>query len=277
MVSLNPNQSWAQNYDLKVSSLIETCDFIHKDEFSFAPILTLIQEHLKTKLEGDKECNGPMAQLNGQLIQLDAFFSAKISEKDKKLLSQDAQRQYLSDLMGEMATLDPSVPADAARISMLQSITDNVKAGLTTIGVETSLAALEDDKNKQQKISDYWEQVYNQSSVALASLNSMPDKCVDKIGGWKQLAPAVLNLASLSGPVVGGTVGSVVSVAFKVGSQLAVLMQNNKLKRAISEISRIQNQQIIACSYLALQSNACELKRAYKLMDNKKIYELLNQ
>jgi hypothetical protein len=277
MVSLNPNQSWSQNYDLKVSSLIETCDFIHKDEFSFAPILTLIQEHLKTKLEGDKECIGPMAQLNGQLIQLDAFFSAKISEKDKKLLSQDAQRQYLSDLMGEMATLDPSVPADAARISLLQSITDNVKAGLTTIGVESSLAALEDDKNKQQQISDYWEQVYNQSSVALASLNSMPDKCVDKIGGWKQLAPAVLNLASLSGPVVGGTIGSVVSVAFKVGSQLAVLMQNNKLKRAISEISRIQNQQIIACSYLALQSNACELKRAYKLMDNKKIYELLNQ
>ncbi len=277
MVSVNPNQSWAQNYDLKVSSLIETCDFIHKDEFSFRPILTLIQESLKTKLEGDKECSGPMAQLNSQLIDLDTLFSKSISEKDKKLLTQDAQRQYLSDLMGEVATLNPANPSDAARIVVLQTLMDTVKQGLTTVGVEASVASMEDNQNSQQTISSYWEKVYAQSSVALTSLNSMPDKCVDKIGGWKQLAPAVLNLASLAGPVVGGVAGSIVSVGFQVGSQLAVLLQNNKVKRAISEVSRIQNQQIIACSYLALQSNACELKRAFKLMDNKKIFEVLNQ
>ena len=90
IVSVNPNQSWAQNYDLKVSSLIETCDFIHKDEFSFRPILTLIQESLKTKLEGDKECSGPMAQLNSQLIDLDTLFSKSISEKDYTLSLHDA-------------------------------------------------------------------------------------------------------------------------------------------------------------------------------------------
>ena len=276
-VAINPQMSRAQNYELKVSSLIDSCDFIHKDEYSFRPVLNLIQEHLKTKLEGDKECTAPLSQLNNQLSELDSYFSKNLTENERKRLTQDAQKQYLTDLSAEMALLNPADPTDAARLQVLEALSDTVKSGLVTMGVEAQIASLENDQNKQATLNRYWEGVYGRSSSALAAMNALPDKCVDKLGGWKTMVPAVLNLASLAGPIVGGAAGTIVSAGFQVASQLSVLLQNNKVKRAITETTRIQNQQIIACSYLALQTNACELKRAKKLMDHRKIYDLINR
>ncbi len=271
-----PLASFAQNYELKISSLIESCDFIHKDEYSFRPILSLIQEELKTKLDGDKGCTAPLAQLNTHLSELDAFVGQKLSNKDKAQLTQDAQQQYLTDLTAELALLDQSHPADAARMVVIQGLMDQVKSGLVTLGVQAQVASIEDDNNKQATLNKYWEGVNNRTSSAIAAMNALPDNCVDKLGGWKTLVPAVLNLASIAGPIVGGATGSIVATGFQVGSQLAVLLQNNRVKHAITTTTRIQNQQIIACSYLALQTNACELQRAKKLMDHKKIYDLMN-
>jgi hypothetical protein len=268
----------AQNYELKVSSLIETCSFIHKDEFSFKPMLNLIQEHLKVKLEGDKECTAPLGQLKNQLFELDQFFAKEISEKDKKKLMEDAQKQYLVDLQTELMTLNPADPDEAFRISSLQGQMDAVRAGLTTMGVETSIAALEDRKFRDQKMQSYWKEAASHSSTAIGALNALPDRCVDKLGGWQQLVPVILDLASLAGPAIGGAAGPIVSLSLKAGSQLAVLLQNTRVKRAITATNRLNNQQIIACSYLALQSNACELKRAKIMLDDKdKIDELINQ
>ena len=276
-VTLVSGQSQAQNYELKVSSLIQSCDFIHRDEYSFKPVLNLIQEQLKTKLDGDKDCTAPLAQLSNQLSELDNYYAKDLSQKDKKQLTLDAQKQYLIDLNSELALLDPSIPTDAARIQMLASLMNTVKTGIVTLGVDVQIAGYEDEKNKQSTLNSYWEGVYSRSSNAIAAMNSLPDKCVNKLGGWKTMVPAVLNLASIAGPIVGGAYGSIVSAGFQVGSQLVILLQNNRVKRAISETTKIQNQQIIACSYLALQTNACELKRAKKLMDHKKIYDVINR
>lgn len=277
LIVVSSKDATAQNYELKVSSLIETCDFIHQDEYSFKPVLNMLQEQLKTKLEGDKKCSAPLSQLNNQLIELDSFFATSLTEQQKKQLTQDAQKQYLTDLQGEMALLNPAVEADAARIAVLSALMDTVKANLVTLGVEAQVAGFEDTRNKQIALSNYWEGAYNKSSAAIAAMNSVPDECIDRIGGWKAMVPAVLNLASMSGQLVGGSTGSIISAGFQVGAQLAVLLQNNRVKRAITATTRIQNHQIIACSYLALQTNACELKRAKKLMDHKKIYELVNR
>lgn len=277
LIFVSPKDATAQNYELKVSSLIETCDFIHQDEYSFKPVLNMLQEQLKTKLEGDKKCSAPLSQLNNQLIELDSFFATSLTERQKKQLTQDAQKQYLTDLQEEMALLNPAVEADAARIAVLSALMDAVRANLVTLGVEAQVAGYEDSKNKQIALSNYWEGAYNKSSAAIAAMNSVPDECIDRIGGWKAMVPAVLNLASMSGQLVGGSTGSIISAGFQVGAQLAVLLQNNRVKRAITATTRIQNHQIIACSYLALQTNACELKRAKKLMDHKKIYELVNR
>lgn len=277
LIVVSPTETHAQNYELKVSSLIETCDFIHQDEYSFKPILSMLQEQLKTKLEGDKKCSAPLSQLNNQLIELDSFFASNLTEQQKKQLTQDAQKQYLTDLQGELAILNPALPTDAARIAVLQSLMDTVKANLVTLGVEAQVASYEDQKNKQTALSNYWEGAYNKSSAAIAAMNSVPDECIDRIGGWKAMIPTVLNLASMSGQMVGGKTGSFISAGFQMGAQLAVLLQNNRVKKAITATTRIQNHQIIACSYLALQTNACELKRAKKLMDHKKIYELINR
>jgi hypothetical protein len=101
---------------------------------------------------------------------------------------------------------------------------------------------------------------------------------VDRLGGWKNMLPVAMKLASASGPLVGGVVGGVISAGFEAGSQVALLLRNNKVKRAISDTNRVQNAQILACTYSVLQTNACELRRAKKLMDDKvKIRELINQ
>lgn len=269
----------SQNYKLeRTSDLFEGCGFIHNDKYSFKDTLVLIQELLKTKFEGDKACSAPLAQLNSQLVELDNYFNRVITEKEKKEMYKQAQKDYLIELESELLLLNPSNPADAARAASLQSIIDSVKMGISTLGVESQLAGLEDERNKNLLLSQKWANIYANSAAAITTLNTLPDNCVDKMGGWKNMIPVVMKLASSAGPLVGGIAGGIVSAGFEAGGQVAILLRNNRIKRAISETNRVQNAQIIACTYSILQTNACELKRAKDLMDDKKkINDLINQ
>ena len=276
---IQPLRSHAQNYKLeKTSDLLDGCGYIHNDKYSFTDALALIQELLKTKLEGDNACSAPLAQLNSQLIQLDAYFNREITQAEKKELAKDAKKEYLLDLESELMLIDQTDPTQASRVASLQTLIDRVKQSVSTLGVESKLARMEDEKNNELQISQKWQNVYANSSAAIATLNSLPNNCVDKLGGWKNMIPVVMKLASSAGTLVGGTPGGIISAGFEAGGQMAILLRNNKVKRAISETNRVQNSQILACTYTLLQTNACELKRAKDLMDDKKkISDLINQ
>lgn len=274
-----PSLSYAQNYQLdKTSDLLGSCGYIHTDKYSFNDVLVLIQEQLKNKLEKDHACSAPLAQLNSQLIEMDTYFNRKITEAEKKELAKNANKDYLVELESEMMLLNPADPAQAARMETLQSLTDSVKQTSVTLGVEAQLAALEDKDKASTAIAQKWQNVYANSAAAVTTLNSLPSHCVDRLGGWKNMIPVVMKLASAAGPLVGGVAGPIISAGFEMGGQLAVLLRNNRLKSAISGTLRVQNSQIIACTYSVLQTNACELKRAKALMDDKqKITDLINQ
>jgi hypothetical protein len=274
-----PSLSHAQNYQLdKTSDLLGSCGYIHTDKYSFNDVLVLIQEQLKNKLEKDHACSAPLAQLNSQLIEMDTYFNRQITELEKKEMAKAANKDYLVDLESEMMMLNPADPAQAARMATLQSLIDSVKATSVTLGVEAQLAALEDKDNANMAMSQKWENVYANSAAAVTTLNSLPSHCVDRLGGWKNMIPVVMKLASAAGPLVGGVAGPIITAGFEMGGQLAILLRNNRLKGAISSTLRVQNSQIIACTYSVLQTNACELKRAKTLMDDKqKITDLINQ
>lgn len=276
---IQPLRSHAQNYKLeKTSDLLDGCGYIHNDKYSFTDALALIQELLKTKLEGDNACSAPLAQLNSQLIQLDAYFNREITQAEKKELAKDAKKEYLIDLESELMLIDQTDPTQASRVASLQTLIDTVKQSVSTLGVESKLARMEDEKNNELQISQKWQNVYANSSAAIATLNSLPNNCVDKLGGWKNMIPVVMKLASSAGTLVGGAAGGIIAAGFEAGGQMAILLRNNKVKRAISETNRVQNSQILACTYTLLQTNACELKRAKDLMDDKKkISDLINQ
>ncbi len=279
LLTVTPLHVQAQNYKLEnTSDLLGGCGYIHTDKYSFNDVLILIQEQLKNKLEKDQACAAPLAQLNSQLIEMDSYFNRKITETERMELSKNANKDYLLDLESEILLLSPTDPAQAARISILQSMIDSVKYKSITLGVETQLATLEDKKNEDMEMAQKWQNVYANSAAALATLNSLDSHCVDRLGGWKNMIPVVMKLASAAGPLVGGAAGGIISAGFEVGGQLAILLRNNRLKGAISSTLRVQNAQIIACTYSVLQTNACELKRAKNLMDDKKkITELINQ
>jgi|GEM_PF-3107911 len=279
LLTATPLHVQAQNYKLdRTSDLLGGCGYIHNDKYSFNDVLILIQEQLKNKLEKDQACAAPLAQLNSQLIEMDTYFNRKITETERIELSKNANRDYLLDLESEILLLNPADPSEAVRISILQSMIDSVKYKSVTLGVETQLAAMEDKKNQDMEVAQKWENVYANSAAALATLNSLDSHCVDRLGGWKNMIPVVMKLASAAGPLVGGAAGGIISAGFEVGGQLAILLRNNRLKGAISSTLRVQNAQIIACTYSVLQTNACELKRAKNLMDDKKkITELINQ
>ena len=274
-----PAISHAQNYQLdKTSDLLGSCGYIHTDKYSFNDVLVLIQEQLKNKLEKDHACSAPLAQLNSQLVEMDAYLNRKITEAEKRELANSANKDYLVELESEMMLLNSADPIQAARMATLQSLIDTVKQSSVTLGVETQLAALEDKDNSNSAVAQKWENFYANSAAAMTTLNSLPTYCVDRLGGWKNMLPVVMKLASTSGPLVGGIAGPIISAGFEVGGQLAILLRNNRLKGAINGTVRVQNSQIIACTYSVLQTNACELKRAKALMDDKKkITELVNQ
>lgn len=269
----------AQNYKLdKNSDLLQGCSFIHTDKYSFNDALTLIQGLLLTKFEGDLACSAPLTQLNAQLVELDSFLNKPVSEYEKKELAKTAQKNYLIDLEAEMMSLDPTNESQADRMASLQAIIDVVKPTLTTLGVESQLAVMSDERNKNLLLAQRWDKAFNASTAALTTLNALPESCVDKMGGWKNMIPIVMRLTSASGTMIGGAAGGIVALGFEAGAQVANLLRNTRVKGAIADSNRVQNNQILACSYSLLQTNACELKRSLTLFKDKpKMIALINQ
>jgi len=256
----------ASNYKLQMSEVFQSCDFIHEDNYSLKSISNAIQGQLQTKLDSDKECNTSFNELNSSLNLIDSILDTTVDPTLAQNIYNETYSSYLVNVTQEASILDLNNPDEKLRYDTLLMQIDSLQSQLQENRYSLEL-------NKEVYSSDissnFKKNLFNYSKNLFTSLNNMPDKCVNKLGGWGQVVPAILRVGSMIGSTMGPT-GMIVGAGLEAASQLTILLQNTRLKKAVAAIDRRSNEQILACTYLSLQTTACDLQRAKKFSENKK-------
>jgi hypothetical protein len=198
------------------------------------------------------------------MLNIDKLLSQNVDKKTAEDIYNETYSRYVQDLTQESMSLDPNIPSQLARQQSLQSQIDALK--LSLINNEYTLQ-LNKEVYKNDKSVAFRTDLYNYAAGMFTALNQAPPKCIDKIGGWDQILPAVLRVGGMIGSYM-GPAGPIIGAGFTAASQLAVLLQNMDLKKSISNIERRRNEAILACTYESLQTTACELARADKFVSN---------
>lgn len=257
--------SYSSNYQLQISDLFQSCDYIHEDAYSLDSIADTIRDQLDTKLEADRECNATFNEMNTSFENISTLIDKTVDPALAESVYNETYTSYLVNLTQEASILDQSDPEQKYRYDFLLSQIDSLKSQLYNNQYQLEL-------NKEVYSSDvsvqFKKDIFNYSKSLFTALNNAPKQCIDRLGGWGQIVPAILKISSMIGSTLGPT-GMVVGAGLSAASELTVLLQNARVKKAIADINRRKNEQIIACTYLSLQNTACDLKRAKDFVDNK--------
>jgi hypothetical protein len=266
---LLPTFSWAQSYQLDLGDLNKTCDFVQKDEYSMTSLIQLIKSQLSTRLAGQEKCQAAFSSIDSSLTAMNNLLNTPINPDQANSIYSDVYQDYLTTVQEEIVnTTDP------VALASLQVLRESLMTGLYANQFEGRVA-LSDAKN--QTFATSRNQLLNYSSQALSSINNLPPDCVNALGGWDTIAPTVLQISGNISSMIGGPQGAVIGAGLDVAAKLVDALQNISLKKSINKITARQNEIALACSYQAIKSQACELKRAYKFRQNtSKIEELIN-
>lgn len=264
-----PTFSWAQSYQLDLGDLNKTCDFVQKDEYSMTSLIQLIKSQLSTRLAGQEKCQAAFSSIDSSLTAMNNLLNTPINPDQANSIYSDVYQDYLTTVQEEIVnTTDP------VALASLQVLRESLMTGLYANQFEGRVA-LSDAKN--QTFATSRNQLLNYSSQALSSINNLPPDCVNALGGWDTIAPTVLQISGNISSMIGGPQGAVIGAGLDVAAKLVDALQNISLKKSINKITARQNEIALACSYQAIKSQACELKRAYKFRQNtRKIEELIN-
>lgn len=256
------------HYSLQYSDVFQNCSFIPQDDYSFSAISTSIKTQLETKLDGDQRCNAAFNQMHSSMANIEGLLAKDLDRKTAEEIYNETYSKYLMDLTQETLTLDPT----SARYATLTAQVDSLKLSLleNQFKLQLNKEYLSNDKSV-----DFRRDLYSYSSGLFSAMNSTPPECIDQLGGWDTMLPAVLRVGGMIGSFLAPGV-PILGFGLDAASQLAQLLQSADIKKAISNIERRRNEGIIACTYLSLQGTACELQRADKFAQNSaKIRDIL--
>jgi len=255
----------SSSYTLKMSDVFQGCDFVHEDSYSIHSISSAIQASLNAKLDSDKGCDASYNQLNTNFNLINSLMDESVSPTMAQDIYDETYSSYLVTLIQEASTLDLANPSQQVRYDSLISQIGSLKTQLYDNKYNLEL-------NKQTYNSDistnFKKNLFGYAKSFFSTLNNLPDVCVDNLGGWEQMVPALLKVGAMIGSTMGPT-GAIVGAGLEAASELTVLLHNKGLKKAVTKITTRRNEQILACTYLSLQTTACDLQRAKVFSENK--------
>ncbi len=265
-------QARGGHYTLKYSNLLQNCSFIHRDEFSMESFHELVKSQIETRIEGDNQCQAAYRTLSAGLENMLKLVNEDVSAQQARKLYAEMYGDYLVSLQTELSLLNPAT--DASRISTLQSQIDTLRQGLLKNDYDMELynrtsTVTELQRNQQQ--------LFGHISSLVQNLSQMPATCVDKIGGWRQAMPLLLNASSYIGVAAGQFYAPAIAATVQAGTEIAMILSNSSVKRALTSMIAQRNNQIISCTYQSLTNQACELKRAAESVANTdRVEEIIN-
>ena len=262
------------HFTLKNSNLLQNCSFIHRDEFSLESFQELIRSQIETRIDGDNQCQAAYRTLNSNVENMLKLVDENVTAQDARRLYGEMYGDYLVSLQTELALLDPNNVNDSARILTLQTQMDTLRTGLLENEYEVELY---NRTSPVTQLSQNQLQLFSHISGMVQSLSQMPTNCIGKIGGWKQAMPLLLNATSYIGVLTGQLYMPAAAATIQVGTEIAMILSNTGVKKALTQMIAQRNNQIIACTYQALTNQACELKRAGEsIADTQRVEDIIN-
>lgn len=259
LMVLTSTTGWAQNYQLKYSDLLRNCGFIHRDEFSLESFQQLVQSQLEARVEGDNACQASYRALNTNLTNMLTVVNQQVSERDARTLYGEVYGDYVVSLQTELALLDPQAAASPARAAALQAQIEAMNANLLDNRYNSRLY---DRTGQRTRVELGQQQLYTHLSGVVQGLSQLPAGCVEKVGGWRQVLPVILNVASFIGVATGQWYLPAAAAGVQVGVDVATMLSQAGPKNALRSVVSARNDQILACTYQAMTHHACELHRA---------------
>lgn len=262
------------HYQLKYSDLLQNCSFIHRDEFSLDSFQELIKAQLETRIEGDNACQSAFRALNSNLESMLELIDQDVSAQDAREMYGEMYGEYLVSLQTELSLLNPADPVQQSRASTLQTQIDTLRNDLLKNEYEIRLY---ERTSSTTQLQQGQQQLFGQISNLVQGLSQMPSSCVDKIGGWQQIMPAILNATSFVGMTTGQLYLPAAAASVQIGTEIAMILKNTGVKKALTRLVAQKNNQILACTYQAITHQACELKRAAEsVADTARVEEIIN-
>ncbi|MBY0515591.1 MAG: hypothetical protein K2P81_01695 [Bacteriovoracaceae bacterium] len=261
------------HYELKNSDLLQNCSFIHKDEFSLSSFQELVKSQIEARIDGDNVCQAAFRSLNSNLDSMLKIVNDNVSQQEARKLYGQMYGDYIVSLQTELSLLDLSDPQQASRAQTLQAQVDTLKQSVLDNSYQIQLY----NSTSQNSLQQSQQVLFSQISGVVQSLSTMPTNCVGKIGGWKQVLPVILNATSYVGMATGQLYMPAAAAGVEAGVEIAMILANSGVKKALTNLVAQKNNQIIACTYQAITSQACELKRAVQAVsDTARVEEIIN-
>ncbi len=252
-------------YELPRSALLGTCPFI-SENFNFDGLLSMIKTQLETKIEGQEICQAPQRALLEQLSAVNNYYS----NIDRSLLSSksaEIYQSFLMDLQVRLDDLETLGQMNSSEATILISQVSLLEQRIQNLTVESEVSKL-DQENRQQ--TQFRRDMFTQLKNVFVSLNSMDPKCVAGMGGYSQLLPPILSVASLASGYSIFSGQAIAGAALEIGAGITMLLQNRPAKEALRNIVKQQNDKVLACTYYSIQHSACEVNRANNLVSQRK-------
>lgn len=241
--------------------LLNSCPFVHTDRYSMDSLHNLIKQRLREKISEHQKCLAPFNDVSTRLDRLENSFKYHNNPTIREDITDEVLAKQLLQLrqyqMSDTFNVDQRLMVDSI-LRLDDRIYQNQIAG-----------AYNRDFFREQRELEAIKTVFREMNGVIRTMVGIDPDCLQYIGGWQQVMPAMLNsVSSLSG-LSGLAYASVISAGIQLVASMSVLLQNREAKKAFKEIVEHRNNKILACMYYAVQNTACSYEQSLRFASQK--------
>lgn len=247
-------------YTLQDAGLLRGCPFIHDDKNAndMAELGGLIRAQLKTKIEGNAKCEAAFRSISENFNSIDLSFKNNVDPGLTSDIKANILNQRLAQLEVDLMTKYSGSPEYIA-------IAAEIKSNRAAFNAGNADRMIARHSFSEKKTNEIMSSTFNNMNASIGALARMDPECLAQLGGWQTLLPMTLNMASSMSSFAGTTMFAAIGAGLKMLATLTQLLRDIRAKEALREIINYKNDKIIACTYYAVQSAACDYQRNLKV------------
>jgi hypothetical protein len=244
----------------QISSVLFNCPFQDtSDLFHFDSSLQSVRYLLEQKIDGKNQCLSKLQGLTSELETLQNYYG-NVGNDTSATIEQEAYERALDDLNVEYSHLQSQGQGQSLRAQSISSIMSQLQ--WTVISGGASAEAIKFRRTQSQE-DRFRLSLYGQVNKVLQTLMDLNSRgeCQDAYFHWRSLVPQFMGVASLATGVTGSQNQALFGSVLAMAANFTNLLLNSREKKALNAITRVQNDQILACSYFSLQNAGCDYQR----------------
>lgn len=252
-------------YDLPQNLIVGSCPFLHETN-SLDPVLRQLQAQLEIKIEGENTCMAEQKVLYQHLNTIQDYYG-QIDDSLATKKGAEVYQNFLLDLEAQLQDLNSKGLGSSDEATLVRNGIYDVQGRVRDLSVQKDTEQI---NFKERQKANFRRDLFLLLNDTFVSMEKMNPKCMARLGGWNQLLPPLLGIASLASGVSVFASQALVGAGLQVATGLVTLLQHQDARNAFREIITLNNQKVLACTYYSLQHSTCELRRGLRMATEKR-------